>query len=280
MNQKLNITIPKPCHEDWNSMTPDQTGRFCSSCTKSVVDFTNKSTEEIQQYFIENSGAKVCGRFKNEQVNRLAIPISKSVLEQSMPFHKAFLLILFIVMGSTLFSCKNHNDEFVTGEPALVEDDTVQPRATTGVIRVRENKNAIHKTDSISVNYRQQPVLVGEVAVEPDTLDKFIPKELYTASQVEELPRYSKGMDGLYSFIRTNFKISDADKETKGKIFLSFIVEKDGSLSNIKVVRGINEALNSEAIRVVKASEKWIPGQQNGEKVRVSYTIPILIKPD
>jgi Gram-negative bacterial TonB protein C-terminal len=261
-------------------MTPDPTGRFCSSCTKSVVDFTNKSTEEIQQYFIENSGAKVCGRFKNEQVHKVPIPIPRSVLEQQMPFHKAFLLILFIVMGSTLFSCKNHNDDFVTGEPAVVEDDTIQLRATTGVVRVDKDKNGVSATDSTIVNYRQQPVTVGEVAVEPDTLDKFIPKELYTASEVEELPKYSKGMDGLYSFIKSNFKIPDADKETKGKIFLSFIVEKDGSLSNIKVVRGINEALNSEAIRVLKASEKWIPGQQNGEKVRVSYTIPIQIKPD
>lgn len=276
MNQKLNITIPKPCHEDWNSMTPDQTGRFCSSCTKSVVDFTNKSTEEIQQYFIENNGAKVCGRFKNEQINRLAIPISRRVLEQPMPFHKAFLLILFIVMGSTLFSCKNHNDEFVTGEPALVEDDTIQRKPMLGDVIVDNN----NKADTIQVTKYAPIKTVGIVEVAPDTLNKLRPRDLYMASQVEELPNYSKGMEGLYSFIKSNFKIPDADKETKGKIFLSFIVEKDGSLSNIKVVRGINEALNSEAIRVLKASEKWIPGQQNGEKVRVSYTIPILIKPD
>jgi hypothetical protein len=280
METNFKITIPKPCHEDWNTMTPDATGRFCSSCTKSVVDFTNKSTDEIQQFFIENSKAKVCGRFKNEEVNRLTIPISRRVLEQPMPFHKAFLLILFIVMGSTLFSCKNHNDEFVTGEPALVEHDTIQPRATTGVVLVNENKNTVHKTDSISVNHHQPPVLMGDVAVEQDTLDKFVPKELYAAAEVEEKPTYSKGINGLYSYIKSNFKISDADKEIKGKIFLSFIVEKDGSLSNIKVVRGINEALNSEAVRVLKASEKWLPGQQNGEKVRVSYAIPIQIKPD
>jgi hypothetical protein len=260
-------------------MTPDATGRFCSSCTKNVVDFTNKSTEEIQQFFIENSGTKVCGRFKNEQVNRLAIPISRSVLEQPMPFHKSFLLILFIVMGSALFSCKNHNDEFVTGEPEVVEDDTTQRRATLGTVIVDKNKSVVPKTDSISVNYRQQPVLVGVVSVEPDTLDKFIPKDLYTASEVEEKPTYDKGINGLYSYIKSNFKALDADKEIKGKIFISFIVEKDGSLSDIKVVRGINATLNAEAIRVLKATEKWIPGQLNGQKVRVSYTIPIVINP-
>ena len=47
MESKFKITIPKPCHEDWNAMTPEETGRFCSVCTKGVVDFTNKTTEEI-----------------------------------------------------------------------------------------------------------------------------------------------------------------------------------------------------------------------------------------
>jgi hypothetical protein len=162
MENKFKITIPKPCHEDWNAMTPEETGRFCSVCTKGVVDFTNKTTEEIQEYFIQNQGQKVCGRFKNEQVNRLTIPIPKSVLEQNMSFHRAFLLTLFIVMGSTLFSCKNHNNDYVTGEPVVVEDtmknneelltgdtiytpiDTVEVKHTLGMT-LQSNKDSIIK---------------------------------------------------------------------------------------------------------------------------------------
>jgi hypothetical protein len=133
MDTKYTITIPKPCHEDWNAMTPEETGRFCSSCTKSVVDFTTKTTPEIQQYFIKNQGKSVCGRFKNEQIYKFDIHIPQSVLRQSMPFHKAFLLILFVVMGSTLFSCKNHNDATL-GDVAVVEDTVKEPQMTTGII--------------------------------------------------------------------------------------------------------------------------------------------------
>lgn len=57
------LTIPKPCNENWNKMTPDEKGRFCSSCSKTVVDFTKKSTKEIQDYLIEKNGQRVCGHF-------------------------------------------------------------------------------------------------------------------------------------------------------------------------------------------------------------------------
>jgi hypothetical protein len=131
METKFKITVPKPCHENWNAMAPKETGRFCSACTKTVVDFTKMGTDEIQEYFVQNSEQKVCGRFRNEQVNRLTIPIPKSVLEQKMSFHKAFLLTLFIVMGSTLFSCKNHDNDAVTGEPIVIED-TIQAKHIMG----------------------------------------------------------------------------------------------------------------------------------------------------
>jgi hypothetical protein len=162
METKFKITIPKPCHEDWNSMSKEETGRFCSSCTKTVVDFTKMKSPEIQQYFAQNQDQKVCGRFKNEQVNRLTIPIPKSILMQKMSFHKAFILALFIAMGSTLFSCKNHNNDFIKGEPVVVEDtinnnsehltgDTIctpidfEEKHTLGIILPPKNDSIIKK---------------------------------------------------------------------------------------------------------------------------------------
>ncbi len=280
MDQKLNITIPKPCHEDWNSMTPDQTGRFCSSCTKSVVDFTDKTTTEIQQYFIENQGQKVCGRFMNEQINTFHLQIPESVLRQQMPFRKAFLLTLFVVMGTTLFSCKNHDDASL-GEVTVVQD-SVENHRTIGIISVPND--SVQKTDSatkkvVNVGY-YPPVITGDVAVSMDTIptSKRAPKSFYFASEVEVLPNYPGGIQKFYTYFSTNFKRTDADKNVTGKIFVSFIVEKDGSLSTIKILRGINETLNTEVIRVLEASEKWSAGEMNGEKVRVSYTLPIQIK--
>jgi hypothetical protein len=150
METKFKITVPKPCQENWNAMTPKETGRFCSACTKTVVDFTKMGTDEIQEYFAQNREEKVCGRFKNEQVNRLTIPIPKSVLEQKMSFQKAFLLSLFVVMGSTLFSCKNHNNDSVTGEPVLVED-TIKATHTMGMPIPPKDIDSLQKRELNSV---------------------------------------------------------------------------------------------------------------------------------
>lgn len=152
METKYQITIPKPCHEDWNAMDPDPTGKFCGSCVKNVVDFTNMEASEIQAYFVLNSGKKVCGRFKNEQVNKFNLEIPQSVLNKKMPFRKAFLLTLFVVMGSTLFSCRN-NDGSTLGEVAVVNDTIAE-------------KPEI-----------KEPVLLGEVIARPnDSLNPLAPK--------------------------------------------------------------------------------------------------------
>lgn len=74
MNKK--ITIPEPCHENWNDMTPEEQGRHCKVCNKTVVDFTKSSKEEIVEK-VENSSENVCGRFTNRQVVSSSFPIKK-----------------------------------------------------------------------------------------------------------------------------------------------------------------------------------------------------------
>lgn len=65
MERKYRITIPEPCHEDWDKMIPNDNGRFCESCSKNVVDFTTMLPEEIQHFFILNQNKSICGRIKN-----------------------------------------------------------------------------------------------------------------------------------------------------------------------------------------------------------------------
>jgi hypothetical protein len=107
MDTKHKITIPKPCHEDWNKMTPNDNGRFCGSCSKKVVDFTNMLPDEIQVYFQQYTN--VCGRFKNSQLDSLTIQIPNRILYSQTNYRKMFLLALFIAMGTTLFSCADKN---------------------------------------------------------------------------------------------------------------------------------------------------------------------------
>jgi hypothetical protein len=102
------LSVPEPCKQDWDAMTPDAQGRFCSMCAKSVIDFTGMSDQQISQVVLAGNG-KVCGRFKNEQLERFVIQVPQQVLFSQTHFHKAFLLALLVAMGTTLFSCTDHN---------------------------------------------------------------------------------------------------------------------------------------------------------------------------
>ena len=87
-------------------MTPKEKGRFCSSCSKTVIDFTQKSRQEIQEYLSQNFGKRVCGHFHKKQLDTITIEIPNTTFEQPLSFQKLFILALVFVMGTTLFSCQ------------------------------------------------------------------------------------------------------------------------------------------------------------------------------
>jgi TonB family protein len=99
--------------------------------------------------------------------------------------------------------------------------------------------------------------------------------KVFTA--VEHAPDYPGGVNKFYKFLQQNIKYpADArNKKIEGKVFVTFIVEKDGSLSNLKIIRDPGAGCGAEALRVMKLSPKWNAGVQNGHKVRVQYTLPI-----
>lgn len=135
METKYKITIPKPCHEAWDKMTATETGRFCASCTKSVVDFTGMDQDQVQHYFVANSDQKVCGRFKPEQLNTLTIRIPEQLLFSQASFHSIFLLALLIAMGTTLFSCSDKNGEKQKIDNVeVVKNDPADEQRTMGMI--------------------------------------------------------------------------------------------------------------------------------------------------
>ncbi|OXA70221.1 hypothetical protein B0A58_14755 [Flavobacterium branchiophilum NBRC 15030 = ATCC 35035] len=74
-NTMLQISIPQPCHEDWQAMTPATKGRFCDKCMKNVVDFTTKNDREILEAYTKD--AKLCGRFRNDQLDRNIVVVEK-----------------------------------------------------------------------------------------------------------------------------------------------------------------------------------------------------------
>jgi hypothetical protein len=122
------VRIPEPCHEDWNQMQPDAKGKFCSSCSKSVFDFSNKTDAEIKTILIEHKDQKVCGHFKKTQIDRpLNITLDLNKLPKNISLTKTFAIALFLVFGSLLFSCKDEKGNEV---PVKIES----PQMAVGMI--------------------------------------------------------------------------------------------------------------------------------------------------
>lgn len=77
--ENFKIHIPRPCHQDWNKMVPEGEGRFCSACSKVVVDFTSMSDEEVKQYFTSRHGERICGHFRISQTEVFSSPLHRSL---------------------------------------------------------------------------------------------------------------------------------------------------------------------------------------------------------
>jgi len=102
---------------------------------------------------------------------------------------------------------------------------------------------------------------------------------VYEVANIEVQPEYPGGMDKFYEYVGRSYNYPAAAKEqgVSGRVILNFVVEKDVSLTDIKVMRDLGMGTGEEAIIVLKKSKKWNPGIHNGRPVRVSYTIPIVL---
>jgi len=94
---------------------------------------------------------------------------------------------------------------------------------------------------------------------------------------IENMPEFPGGESALYAFLKANLQYPTIPREVgiDGIVYTEFIVEKDGSISSIKILRSPHEALSAEAMRVIQAMPKWIPGKQRTVPVRVRLTLPI-----
>jgi protein TonB len=98
---------------------------------------------------------------------------------------------------------------------------------------------------------------------------------------VEQMPEFPGGMPAMIEFLQTNLNYpKDAKKQNVGgRILVMFVVEADGSISNVRVAKKIFPSLDAEALRVVKAMPKWNPGKEKGKPVRVNFSLPIVFSP-
>ncbi|MES2646531.1 MAG: hypothetical protein V4717_06630 [Bacteroidota bacterium] len=113
------IAIPKPCHEDWQLMLPTEKGAHCGVCCRNVIDFTMMSDEAVKNYLLNRDPGKLCGRFRNEQVETKMIYLPENILSRKIAGWKKFMAIVILAFSSTLIGCDVLIREVIKGEPLL-----------------------------------------------------------------------------------------------------------------------------------------------------------------
>lgn len=135
----------------------------------------------------------------------------------------------------------------------------------------------------------KKPAIVNSpLKVEKESLEKTLlkykvdenDKKIYGSSLVDSLPKYSGGMDKFHVFLKKNYVApKEAVKnEAYGGVFVNFVIEKDGSLSDIKVLRDFGYKSGEELVRVLKLSPNWKPAIKDGYRVRCLYSVPFYVQ--
>lgn len=160
-------------------------------------------------------------------------------------------------------------DEVKFVKPKVVEKEKVVEEIKT--IEELKDKNVGSK----DIEGRDDGKIVIDAPSGEGDKDVKIVEDNTIYNAVEVKPDFPGGIQKFYEFVGKNYRAPEED--IKGKVYVQFVVEKDGSLTDIKVVRDIGYGTGAEAIRVLKKSPKWKPGVQNGRPVRVLYSLPISI---
>lgn len=115
-----------------------------------------------------------------------------------------------------------------------------------------------------------------------EKVSKQNPQEETVFTVVEVMPKYPGGQDAMIKYLSENIKYPENARKNgiQGRVFVTYVVEKNGDISDVRILRGVNEELDAEALRVVSSMPAWSPGKQRGEAVRVQFNLPINFKLD
>lgn len=149
------------------------------------------------------------------------------------------------------------------------------PEVVTEVTVVDNDAKIEHELGIVDMGDDASKEVQTFTPVQVEVEKEEVEEEIFTV--VENDPEFPGGLEALYKFIGENVKYPQVAKESgiTGKVYVQFVVEKNGSVGNVKVLRDIGGGCGTEAVRVVKMLPKWKPGMQRGKAVRVYYTLPV-----
>lgn len=150
------------------------------------------------------------------------------------------------------------------------------PPQQTTIIEIVEDDMEIEDDIEIDVEADQETEVEEYIPVEEEEEEE----EAQIFTVVESMPDFPGGDEARIKYLNENIKYPQMARESgiQGRVFVTFVVEKDGSVTDVRVLRGIGGGCDEEAIRVIKNMPKWDPGKQRGKPVRVQFNMPILFK--
>lgn len=160
----------------------------------------------------------------------------------------------------------------------LPEKKTVPPQvnavSVSDVIQVVDNAADVEESNIKSEEDHAEFIDITDIV---DVQVEEVPQEEAPFQVVEKMPEFQGGDAALYAYLKKNIKYPSICRENniQGKVYIQFIVNKDGSIVDPEVIRSVNPYLDKEALRVISTMPKWTPGEQRGKAVRVRFTVPV-----
>ena len=166
----------------------------------------------------------------------------------------------------------------ITEQPEQVTPPPPEAPSIAETLTIVEDDADVEETAIVSSEELNQAV---EIKYVPVAVEEEEPEEQTIFEVVEQMPEFPNGgMAGLMQYLSKNIKYPTIAQEngTQGRVTVQFVVNKDGSIVDAKVLRGVDPYLDKEAVRVIMGMPKWKPGMQRGKPVRVKYTVPVMFR--
>lgn len=151
------------------------------------------------------------------------------------------------------------------------------PAPVQQVVKINIVEDDVEVDDNIDIDVEADQNTEVQEYIAPVREEEESAEEAQIFMVVESMPEYPGGEPALYKYLAENIKYPQMAKESgiQGRVFVTFVVERNGSVTDVRVLRGIGGGCDEEAIRVVNNMPKWTPGKQRGKSVRVQYNLPV-----
>lgn len=163
--------------------------------------------------------------------------------------------------------------------PVIKKDDEVRPEdELKSQDELMKSSAAIGSFDVVGNDEGGEVLKAKEVIAQEPVKPKEEENKVFDV--VEQMPSYPGGMGALMQYLSSNIKYPVIAEENgiQGRVVCTFVVERDGSITDVRVAKSVDPSLDKEACRVIKSMPHWIPGKQNGSAVRVKYTLPVTFR--